>query len=525
MATKEDRDGGPTKGAGKPKTSVSNDGRDDVTTTSAAFDRMSPRWKLMNTVMAGTEAMRAAAEEFLPPHQYESKVAYDERLDRATLLNYTRFTVNSLTGKAFRDPPMLAEDSQPELESFVDDVDGSGTGMEVFARRWFQSSLGKALCHVLVDATRPPEREDGLPRTKADDAREGVRPFWMLIAPENVIFAHADMIDGRELYTHVRIREEAVEMDGFAEVTKEHIRVLEPGYYWLYEKVQTRKNAKPKWVLIEEGETGLDFIPLVTFYTERDGTSEGMPPLLDLAHLNVAHFQSSSDQRNILTVARFPILAVSGAPATDDDTDEPLVLGPKKWLSLADAAGKFYYVEHTGAAIDAGQKDLHDLEEQMSMYGADFLKKRPGSVTATGRALDSSEAISPLQAMGVDFRDALSLALSYTLAWLNKPNETVDVVFEVEVDVDAGDGKELDVLDKARARRDLSRKGYLGELKRRGTLDDDFDIDEDEDELKEEATELGLFDTPEDDKLEDDDDEGKLPDVPSPEEVDKNGDS
>ena len=509
MATTQDRDGGPTSGTGRLKTANStSDSAADVTSTSLAFRRMSPRWALMNTVMAGTEALRASAQDFLPRHQYEAKDAYEERLGRATLLNYTRFTVNSLTGKAFRDPPNLAEGAAPELEAFVEDVDGSGTGMAVFCRQWFKGSLAKAMCHVLVDATRPPEREDGLPRTREDDARDGVRPFWNLIAPENVIFAHADMVDGREAYTHVRISETETEMDGFAEVVRERIRVLEPGYYWLYEKRKAEGSAaKEDWVVIEEGDTGLPFIPLVTFYTEREGTAEGVPPLLDLAHLNIAHFQSSSDQRNILTVSRFPILAVSGAPATDDETDEPLQIGPKQWLSTPDVGGKFYYVEHTGAAIEAGRKDLHDLEEQMAMYGADFLKRRPGSVTATGRALDSSEAISPLQAMGVDFRDALSLALSYTLAWMNKPDESVDVVFEVEVDVDAGDGKELDVLDKARTRRDISRKGFLGELKRRGTLDDDFDIDGDEEELRDELDNVGLFG----DEGDDDDPEG-LPD-------------
>jgi hypothetical protein len=506
MANGQDTDRGPQGGPYKRKqvgTSTTKK-KDDVSTTSMAYEAMLPKWRLIEALLGGTRAMRAASDEYLPKHEYEGKQTYEERRDRATLLNYTRFTLNTLTGKAFREPPQLSEDAAEELKNFVEDVDGSGTGLAVFARRWFKAGLAKAMCHVLVDFSRPEETDEDRPRTKQDDEREGVRPFWMLVAPENLIFAHADLIDGREVYTHVRIRETAVEMDGYAEVVRERIRVIEPGRFELFEMEETKKGQRPKWVKIDDGETGVDFVPLVTFYTDREDTCEGTPPLEDLAHLNVSHFQSTSDQRAILTVSRFAMLAVAGAPATDEETDEPLVVGPKRWLSTPDAQGKFYYVEPQGSGIEQGWKDLSELEEQMSMYGAEFLKKRPGSVTATGRAIDSSEAISPLQAMGVDFKDALELALSYTLAWLGRNDAGADnyaVTFEVDVDVDASDGKELDTLDKARTRRDISRETYLKELKRRGVLDDDFDADDDKDALSDETDDMGLFggETPPDD--------------------------
>ena len=72
----------------------------------------------------------------------------------------------------------------------------------------------------------------------------------------------------------------------------------------------------------------------------------GELPLLDLAWLNIAHWQSSSDQRHVLTVARFPMLAGSGVPENTN-----VVVGPDRMLTTPNADGKFYYVEHTGAAI------------------------------------------------------------------------------------------------------------------------------------------------------------------------------
>ena len=70
-------------------------------------------------------------------------------------------------------------------------------------------------------------RPDGAERTLADDEQEGLRPYWVHVRPENLIFAHAEIIDGKEVLTHIRIAEIVSEMVGFTEVFKERIRVYD----------------------------------------------------------------------------------------------------------------------------------------------------------------------------------------------------------------------------------------------------------------------------------------------------------
>lgn len=455
----------------------------DVSTPSAAYECMKPRWDRIATLLAGTSAMRAAGEVYLPKHQYETDENYKERLSRATLKNYTLRTLETLTGKAFKNPPRLNDDVPQQLKDLAEDIDQEGTNFVVFSREWFRTSVAKAFSFVLVDHSRT-ERVEGRPRTLDDDRKEGVRPFWRLIDPEDVIHVRMEKIANEWKFTQVRIKEFELVPDGpWAERMSCRIRVLEPGRFELWE-LQRQKGKKEKWVKIDEGPMGLDYIPLVCYYTAKDGLCEGKPVLEDLAFINIEHWQSSSDQRNILTVARFPMLAVSGATAND----EGVVIGPKKWLSVADPQGRIYYVEHAGKAIEAGANDLETLEDQMASYGAEFLRRRPGTASATGRALDSAEAISPLQAMAVDFKDALELALKYTADWLKLTGEKAggSVTFEVKSDLNIGDGKELDMLDSARARRDISRKTLLAAFKRRDILPDDFDPDEDLEELQNE---------------------------------------
>src|SRR6185295_4553940 len=99
---------------------------------------------------------------------------------------------------------------------------------------------------------------------------------------------------------------------------------------------------------------------LAPVYLNRTGFMTGEPPLEELADLNVAHWQSSSDQRNILTVARVPILFGTGI-----EGNEKLEIGASSMIRTSDPNAKLTYVEHTGAAIGAGERDLERLEFQM----------------------------------------------------------------------------------------------------------------------------------------------------------------
>lgn len=461
---------------------------EDPSTTSAEYDKMVSRWDIVNALLGGTEAMRVAGEQFLPPHTNESRDAYFERLERATLLNMLELTLTQWVGKPFGKPVKFNDGVPEQIQEFETDIDLQGTDVAVFLRRWFANGLTHGHSHVLVEFPRVEARvnDDGesITRTYADDLREGLRPYWVPIRPENVIFMFAETLDGRELLTHVRIREEVTERMGFIAVTKQRIRILEPGLVEIWE-LQDSQSRKQKWAMVDSYPTGLNFIPLVTFYANREGLMLSKSPLLDLAYLNVEHWQSKSDQRSILTVTRFPMLALSGG--TDDDGE--LTVGPNNWLFTPDPQGRFYYVEHTGAAIEAGRNDLHDLEDQMAHYGAQFLRKRPGTETATARALDAAEATCPLQDVTFQFIEAVNLALFYTALWLKLDDGgTIDIT--TEFGFEGGSGEDLKFLTELRKNRDIARVSIVAEAKRRGVLPGNFDLEADAELLDQEAAKM-----------------------------------
>jgi hypothetical protein len=467
----------------------------DPSTRSLAYNQMLPAWKKIETLLSGTAAMRAAGELYLPKHENEKSDAYEKRRKSSVLFNLSALTLDSWVGRPFSDPVTPNDDVPKQVEPVLDDVDLQGNNLTVFGRNWFKEGLAKCFAHVMVEMPVV-DKEN---RTVADDLRENVRPYWTLIKPENLIFATGTMVESQEVLTHVRILEEETERDGFAEMVTQRIRVFDlamvredpenpesgevPRVFWsLWRKVK-----KDEWEEeVRPTMLEIDRIPIVTFYADREDLMQGKPPLEDLVDLNISHWQSSSDQKNILRVTRFPLLAASGV----QDEEAVVEVGPNRMLSTTNPEGKFYYVEHSGASIAAGQNDLDKLEEQMANYGAEFLKKRPGGMTATARALDSAEATSPLQDATIRFQDAVNQALDLTARYLkieSAGSVTVNKEFGPE-EVVQGD---MQTLDKARDRRDLSQEDYWEELKRRGTLRDEFDADENKRRLEVENADFG----------------------------------
>jgi hypothetical protein len=451
----------------------------DPSTTSFAWDQMISTWTMVETILGGTEEMRRAGQLYLPQHEEESDVGYRERLNTNVLFNMTELTLEGLVGRPFSDPVRMNDDVPEPILDITANIDLQGNDISTFCREWFKEGVSKAFSHVLVDFPALSEGEkEG--RTLADDRKEGRRPYWQLIKPENLIFASSNVqtVNGnpREFLTQVRIKEFDVQTVGFAEVVKERIRVLFPGSFVLFEKQQKDKRHKEEWAMIDQGETGLDFIPLVTFYTNRDGLMMGKSPIEDLAHLNIRWWQSNSDQINVLTVSRFPMLAVAGAT---DVSGSVLRIGPRQLMGTKDPNGRFYFVEHQGKSISAGRQELLDLEEQMASYGAEFLKSKPGSPTATARALDSAESITPLQDMTVRFIDAVNTALDYTASWFKITGEGDTKGGTVSITTDFGpeEIREMDIefLMNARKVRDISREAFISEAKRRGLISSDYD--------------------------------------------------
>ena len=437
----------------------------DVSTPGQEYLSRAPTWRMIEALRGGTAAMRGAGETYLPKFKSEEQKNYERRLRMSKLFDAFEQTVTDLVGLPFAKPITVGEEVPPRLKDLLSDIDDKGRDVSVFAREVFEEGLAKGSDHILVDLPPLPEREAGAVVTLADENRR--RPVWIHVRPEQLLDARQSTVDGIKRFTHVRILETGTEYNGYEEVQVECIREIEPGRFTVW------KLDKGKWGVETTGPYDLDYVALAPFLAgKKRGVFTARPPLENLAYQNIAHWQSASDQQNILSASRFAIFVVIGA---DEGEDGQLALGPNTHLRLP-KEGDAKFVEHSGAAIEAGAKDLETLKAEMAVAGTQLLVKRPGTRTATEREIDAVEEQSELQAITIDFNETLNLAMKYTADFMNlKSGGSLSVNNIFGVKWNARSIKE--VVLKLRSLDDISLKDAYSELKKAGLLSEKFDIE------------------------------------------------
>ncbi len=367
---------------------------DAVNAPSAAVAAMAVEWPMLEALMGGTARMRAEGERLLPRWPGEELESYRARLGTATLFPALRRTVSAMTGKPFAKPLTLGAETPAQVAAWADDIDLEGVSLHVFAAEMFAEALTYGLAGILVEAPRGPAG------TLADQAAAGVRPYFLRVMHGQILGWRTEVVSGRRVLAQLRLSECGGEADGaFGERAVERVRVLEPGRWAVWAR------DGDDWGLAEEGLSGLPVVPFVPLYGTRVDFMRGQPPLLDLAYLNAKHWQSQSDQDTILHVARVPILALVGG-----DKTTALTVGSGTAVSLP-AGGDLKFVEHSGAAIAAGQASLDALEAQMIQAGAELLVRKPGERTAAEALGDAEASKSDLQRLVENFEDSLDQAL------------------------------------------------------------------------------------------------------------------
>jgi len=440
---------------------------DDPSKTLKVVDDMREDWAIIDALMGGTRAMRKAGKKFLPQWPKEESDAYQSRLKTSTLLPALSETVQNMTGRVFADPITLTEDVPDQIKEMAEDFDLQGNNLQVWAQSLFSGGLSHGLFHVLVDHPKA----EGI-KTKAEEKSAGVRPYAVVVKPGQVLGWRSANKGGKQVLTQFRYMECVETDDGeFGTKTIEQIRVLVPGGWATYREVDDGKGQKT-WQKNDEGLTSLDVIPLATFYTKRTGFLTATPPLLELANMNVKHWQSQSDQDNILHVARVPMLAVTGL-----DEGQTITVGAGSATSLPKDCD-MKWVEHTGKAIDAGRTSLLDLVEDMRLAGAKLLQKEKQTVkTASQSEEEAAQEMSPLQTMAGQLEDALDQVLQYFALWMKLP-EGGHVKVKGNFDVDFSPETTMPFLLSLNKARILSDQSLFEEVQRRGLLSDEIDWDE-----------------------------------------------
>ncbi|ABF63535.1 hypothetical protein TM1040_0802 [Ruegeria sp. TM1040] len=416
-------------------------------------------------LMGGTKAMRGAGQKHLPKFPAESHEAYEARLASSFLFNGFKKTVRDMTGRVFTKSVEIESDTLKEEEQ---NIDMQGRDLSAFARDVFEAGLsGCGLSFIMVDA--PPRQGDV---TKAQAQASNLRPYLVHVKVEEVLGWKTATEGSRTFLSQWRMME-TLELDDpedeFSVASMKQVRVLTLVEGRVNVRLYREADKGANWELHAEFDTQATEITVVPFYANRTGFFAAEPPLEDLADKNVEHWQSASDQRNILHFARVPILFASGR-----DDESPLTFSASAATTARDPNAKLEWVEHSGAAIGAGRDDLKDLEFQMQVLGLQLLVA--GTETATGASLDAAKETAPLAMMADNLKDSLEQALRWFTMYQGSEN-AVTVKVNKDFGVSMLTAQELTVMLTAVNTGNMPRRVFVEEMKRRGFIAEDTDTD------------------------------------------------
>ena len=411
------------------------------TRTRAVLDMMKG-WEIMKAVTEGTEYLRENSEAFLPLEPREDYDAYLARVNRSVFSPFTQRLIRAATGLVLRKPITLTGDPY-WTEMFKMDVDGCKSDLDEYARRILMCSLTYGQSHILVDYPAPSGA-----LSLAEERQQNRRPYWIEVDPTNLYGWRLDRESNYGNLIQARIAEKAVLPDGdFGEKVYDQIRVIEPGRYRVFRKKEQIEemydvsdnsvtgnfemgSADKDYKQVESGNFSLGEIPLVTIYSGKTENLVSKPPLLDIAYLNLAHFQRQADLIHSLHVASQPMLVMEGY----DDQTKDLAISVN-YAMATQPGNKIYYVEPASSAFDAQSAEIKELQMQMATLGISTLSQQKFvAESADARRLDRVDTNSMLAMVSMELEQKLQKCfnLSAEYVGIEPPEVKISRDFDIE---------------------------------------------------------------------------------------------
>lgn len=504
-----------------PRSVDVGDPRTDPTSHSGDYDASASYWFMIDTIMGGTEAIRAQGTTYLPRLQEEFTIKdstgreYDPyllRLAKAPFTNIYEDIWRNLTSKPFSHELAMKTGTAKPYVDLADNIDGQGRNLHVFGMELFRAAVNHGITWVMVDHSKAEVRPDGFPLSKADEKAQGLRPYWIHVLATNLIAVYSDFENGKEIITHARILEPSVTLDGYKEAAVERVRVLSrapiawdvagkpikwgPPGYAVWELVTGGKlsNGQPGnvWAVVDEGEfTGITEIPLIPIITGQrvQGSWRVLPPLRGLAWMQIDEYQIESNLQSIIELTAFPMLSGSGVAAPAEG-ETKMAIGPRMILLApppngGGSPGRYEWIEPGAQSIRVVMDKLKDVRTEMRDLGMQPLTASNLTVITTGQV--AVKANSTVQAWAINFEDALEQCFLITAQWLGDKTTEPEVEVYKDFAISTDDGKGFEAVLNLRKNKDVSREAVVTSAIRYGYLPEDFDLKADDELLATES--------------------------------------
>lgn len=411
--------------------------------TRAEITDLKPRWDLVRDCLSGEKKIKDRGTVYLPqPNASDSSTANLERYAaykiRAVYYNVTSRTLKGLAGQVFARDPVVSV--PPKMDLMLNDIDGGGVSLDQQTRKALSHTLAHGRCGILTDY---PKTEK--PATIADQEAGFIRPTITLFDPWDIINWRTITIGGKKLLSLVVISEsEVCDDDGFEQEWDNYYRVLRlyEGVYWsevwyfddklndfvLDSRVMpTDANGKP-WAEI----------PFTFIGADNNDPTPDLPPLYDLAVLNIAHYRNSADYEESCYIVGQPTPYFAGLTDAWVNTHFKggvVQLGSRTAIPLPEnGSAGLLQAEANSMPFEA----MQHKERQMVALGARLIEQKAVQRTATEAGMEEAGTTSVLATCAKNVSAAYTQALTWAGIFLGVEKPVATQPVEAE---DGAEGK------------------------------------------------------------------------------------
>lgn len=374
-----------------------------------------PERQLCRDLWGGNSTVKSKGELYLPRAPGEKNRNYDDRLARSLFFNAFRQAVVGLVGLIFRKDPVLGQDVPEVIVEHWENIDLAGTHGDIFTRELEEDAMTVGHAAILVEFPTV-DTKLNIEREKAE-----VRPYWVPVKKDQIRSWRTANLDGVTVLTQVVIQMDAWVADGeFGEKLDTTYLVINRDIGAKEESIKWRRMMIGKNNVVSTVKEGVyvnqTAIPLAEVITSgRVSMFVSSPPLVDLAFVNVAHYQVDSDYKNSIHKTCVPLLAIYG---TDDDGGD-IVVGADNVFTLQNPAAKVEYVSHSGAALQQVKESLDAMISEMAVLSIAMLAPSKRSTeTAEAKRIDKATSDSALGMNARGLQDAIENALQFHANYL-----------------------------------------------------------------------------------------------------------
>ena len=403
------------------------------------------RWQLVRDCIEGQEAVKNNTTGYLPAtFATDEAERYQQYLERAYFMGVTGRTHAALLGMVFRKQPKYK--LPPAVEALIEDIDGSGQSLEQMSKALVGDLLAVGRYGLLVDY---PTADEGI--DAETERRLGLRPTIAAYSAESIINWRWDGIKGRKQLTLVVLAEEVPRnLDEFAHDFDTVYRVLRlrDGVY-----TQTVYDAQGQQIIEEytprmAGGATFDRIPFHIAGSTNNYPEPDVAPLVDMAHLNIAHYQSTAElKENQFFSAQGTLHLDVGEMSTDEFQSlnpNGVIVGRRTGI-ITSGGGSATLLQGDSRQADILATMAHE-EQQMVAIGARLVQRGGQAETAEASRINASAESSTLDSLVNNGSEAIEGALEDFARFLGADPEAVSYQLNTEFWESGVDAQQLQAI-------------------------------------------------------------------------------